>query len=552
MPDIFDELDIFDQVESEKPKLTGDPTIDMAGPNKELAVTQREAASPFMTAIKKAPSLTAPVQIAQNVIDIAKGANYALTNPSQVLSAIPTALSRPDKIFSEYIGRYSPENIRHTLINDPLGVIMDATVVGGIGRIGLRAAKKAIPVTTPEQMVAKAEGITQKILNPSKDVIVESLLRNSKIPAVRELAKVIKKAPTEKALLSSTDDAIKTIFNERDSIIKSNNFRMTDNHIKDLESFIQQRKSSGQINPSELRQMENVLAEEKAWYVKNANKFDRASGQSRKEYLQDITNSLLEKRIDGTKAVTQPARKQALDILRNGLKIGVEGNDPRIRSLNSTYAGLKDAREMLASQAAIVEQNANKGIVERLVLLTQSAVNPQAAATNIALKNARNIQKLSGKAEKLMAKATKNNVKRVIDEAISTENRKILGLPDLTPKYLKERVGFREEFGTTRAKGTSTRGVPTEDIIRKEGYVPPQLPAPKPKYLQEREKLPIESLGVKGQQRTALGSKETIPVRGASKRSTIDIEKKGASTKEILDESYKLAIEAKLKRMMNR
>lgn len=444
------------------PKLTGNPQVDMAGPNADLEQKQKEAASPYATAFERTTGLlSAPGRVSQNVIDIAKGVNTALTNPSQVVSA----LSRPDKIFSDYIKRYSPENIKSTLANDPIGVMMDATVVGGIGGVGLRAAKKAIPITTPEQMVSKAESITQRILNPSKDVIAESLLRNSKIPAVRELAKVIKKSPTEKALLANTDDAIKTIFNERDAIIKSNNFRMTDNYINDLENFISQRKSQGHLSSAEIKQMNDVVAEEKAWLVKNRSNFDRTAGQNRKEYLQDVTKRLLETRANGEKVITQPARKQALDILRDGLKRGVEGNDPRIREINATYAGLKDAREMLANQAAIVEQNANKGIVDRLVLLTQSAVNPQAAAINIALKNANHINKLSGQAEKLMSKAMKNKISAVIEDAISLEKAP-QGLSYLTPKYLREREStLPGTLGTKRKIGSGQRGIDTSKPI---------------------------------------------------------------------------------------
>lgn len=445
--------DEWSQYAETSPKLTGNPSIDMAESNKELA-TAKKATEPLeiLNKVTGYP-YTNPRILAENVGNIVK----PLARPLDTSMAILNAATHPVDALSSYIGRYSPENIKTTIKTDPLGVMMDATVIGGITTAGVKAGIKSIPQATPEQLISKAENITQRILNPSKDVIADSLLKNSKIPAVREMAKVIRKSPNEKVLLTNIDEAIKTNFKERQAIFESNNYKMTDNHIKALENFINQRKSQGQVSSAEVRQMETVLAEEKAWYIKNQDKFDRISGQSRKEYLQDLTKTLIDKRADGSSVITQPARKQALDILRDGLKTGVEGNDIRIRDLNSTYAGLKDAKEMLANQAAIVEQNANKGIVDRLLLMTQGISNPQAAAIKIALDNANNIKRLSGQAERLMQKAMKNRVSNVIKEAVSNEHSPILGIPDLTPKYLKERSKINIESLGTKPKASIDR-----------------------------------------------------------------------------------------------
>lgn len=461
-----DDLGIFDN----EPKLTGDPRIDMVDSNREVSDAKKEADKRTFSIDRinqvTGYPYTTPKNIGNNLLqllkapaDVGKTLIQIVTDPKGTAQSIAEQSRRPFDPLLNYMSRYSKDNIKDTLTKDPIGVMLDASMVGGLGTIGVKAGSKAIskaiPITTPEEMVSKAENITQRILNPSKDVIADSLLKNSKIPAVREAAKVIRKSPNEKALLVNLDDAIKTNFTERNLILESNNYRMTDNHIKNLETFINERKLAGQVNPSELRQMENVLAEEKAWYVKNKDSFNRVGGQKRKEYLQNITESLIEKRADGTKAITQPARKQALDVLRSGLMKEVEGNDLRVRDLNSTYSGLLDAKEMLANQAAIVEQNASKGTMERLVLLVQSAANPQAAAINIALKNAKNISRTSSQIEKLMANATKNRVKNVIDAAI--KNEEILGLPNLTPRYLRDRQEMKIDSLGTKTKAAIDR-----------------------------------------------------------------------------------------------
>lgn len=463
--------------ESSSNGLTGNSTIDMKGANEELAQAQQDVKD-VNRPLGELDKVTGwPYTNSKNIANNVGGVINSLTHPVDTASGLLKSFTHPVDALSQHLSRYSPDNIKSTLSSDPIGVMLDASMVGGLGTLGVKSAIKSIPKTTPEQLVGEAEGITQRILNPSKQEIADSLLKNSKIPAVREAAKIIKKSPTEQSLLNSINDAINTNFTERNNILKNNNYRMTDNHIKGLEDFINTRKAQGQVNDSELSQMNNVLSAEKAWYVQNKNSFDRIAGQGRKQELQDLTETLIERRNDGSQIITQPARKQALDVLRSGLMKEVEGNDLRVKNLNATYGGLKDAKEMIANQAAIIQQNAHKGIVERLLLMAQSAVNPQAAAINAALNNAKHISKLSSQVEKLMQKANKNKISQIMQNSIDNE-KPVLGIPDLTPKYLKERQNMKTELGTTRGKSFTEKGVPQKESIPSPGYVPPSLPSP--------------------------------------------------------------------------
>lgn len=446
------------------------------------------------------------------VMNLLKAPGYAMANQKETVTGILDTLKDPIGSTGKYLSdRYGSYNkIKETAYNDPIGTILDATVLrglGGVAKAGIKGGIESLPKPTPEKMISDSERLTNRILNPSKDVIADAILKKTKIPAVREAAKVIKKASNHKALINNMDEAIKTNFSQRQQIFEANNYKMTDNHIRDLEDFINQRKSKGQVTSAEIRQMETVLADEKAWHIKNKDKFDRISGESRKEYLQDLTETLIEKRADGSKVVTQPARKQALDILRNGLKEGVEGSDLRVKELNSTYAGLKDAKEMLAQQAAIVEQHINKGVIHRLLLLAQEVANPQSMAINMALRNAKDISKLSGRVENLMSNAMKNKVKMIINDAITSETKPLLGLPNLTPKYLRERQAITPEILGVKGKPVE-RGIPYKEAIEKYG-------APSTsKKVQVNLENPIKDIG-----------------------------------KNPGDESYRLSIEAKKKRM---
>lgn len=481
-------------LDEDKPKLTGNPIIDMADANKEVAlakegispigILERAVGVPIGSIEKNTGIPSMPSRYAKNAMDILKGIGNTVDvrHIPETLTVIGNTVDirKIGGNLSNYVGsRYgSLENANKTVMNDPLGVALDMTLAGGVLNAGVKAGIKAVPVTTPEQMIAKSEDIVQRILNPSKDVIADSLLKKSKIPAVEELAKVIKKAKSEQELLTSTDIAMKNIMEQRTQIFKNNNYKMTDNYISNAEKTLSKRKAEGQITESEIRQYENVIAEEKAWYVKNKENFDRLSAQERKEVLQRKTEPLLKAEQKGANTEDSRFRMQAMDELRGGLMRELEGNDPRVRELNKAWAGLKDARSYLADQAALVKQDANRGLSERLIMIAQGALNPQTAAINMALTRAKHISRLSGKAEKLMSEATKNKVSRVIEDAVSNESRP-LGLPDLTPQYVKDRIsGITGDLGTTRGKTFTTRGIPSKETIQSKGYVPPGLPSP--------------------------------------------------------------------------
>lgn len=258
----------------------------------------------------------------------------------------------------------------------------------------------------PDVLKRKAEKFTTEILNPPKADLAEYIAQGRQLPAVEQMTPIIKKSRTYGELLTNLRNTIKSSFEERNSILASNNFRVKPTYIKALEDSIIEAKAGGQRTPLEIKQMEDVLTREKVFYTKNRG-LDRVKAQARKEYLQKETRKLLE----GKNIQEQPARKQALDSLRRGLKEVVEAGDPNIARINSTYEGLSDAKDLLAGQEALSQKALTPGAIEKIfenIPIVRALFRPSDIPTQIAREAARQQSSLfskTGKIEKFMRKA---------------------------------------------------------------------------------------------------------------------------------------------------
>ena len=72
--------------------------------------------------------------------------------------------------FKEWgVGRYgTPEDFRRTVLQDPLGFMVDAWMTGGLAKLGLRTAKNKMPEFTPEMQGKMIEAIQKMDLAPIK------------------------------------------------------------------------------------------------------------------------------------------------------------------------------------------------------------------------------------------------------------------------------------------------------------------------------------------------------------------------------------------------
>jgi hypothetical protein len=239
-------------------------------------------------------------------------------------------------------------------------------------------------------------------LQPSKGELASYLEKGKKMPAVEELARTIKKSKNYTELRQNVDNSIKTIMGERNTILKQNNRRIGD-YTKELKNYIDDLKVRGQATPSEIQQMEDVLLREKDFMSKNP--LDRLTGQSRKEYLEDLTDSLLQKTERGAIIDTQPARNRALDKIRQGLRKEVEGNNYKIKELNSRYGGLREARKLVAGQEALAQKAVPESVLQKLINIITHPKDIPGEVARGALDRQMNLIKRTSKIETLMRKS---------------------------------------------------------------------------------------------------------------------------------------------------
>lgn len=259
---------------------------------------------------------------------------------------------------------------------------------------------------SPENLTRKAEKLTTEVLQPSKGELARSLENGKQLPAVKQGAEAITKSKNYTDLRNNLDNHIKDIFDERNSILKQNNKPIGTSYIDNLEKYIQEQAGKGQSTPSEIQQMQDVLDREKAFAVKNP--LDRISGQSRKEDLQDLTNTLLQKSEHGDVIDTQPARNRALNELRRGLKEAVEAGDAKIADLNSRYGGLRRAKQLIAGQEALINKEVPPHFLER-VPIVKGIVNQGKSVSegvmDMAVRRQKSLGSKTGKIETLIKMA---------------------------------------------------------------------------------------------------------------------------------------------------
>jgi len=323
---------------------------------------------PYLKFVGHLPMGTLPIK-GKQVVEMAGQVADIATNPADLLTLVPGL-------------KVAPKVIKG----------MEKTV-SGVKKAGKTRAYN------------KAEKITTEILQPSKGELASYLERGKPMPAIEEMARTIKKSKNYTELRQNVDNSIKKVMDERNTILRQNNRRIGD-YTKELKNYIDDLKAKGQATPSEIQQMEDVLLREKDFISKNP--LDRLSGQSRKEYLQDLTDSLLQKTEHGDIIDTQPARNRALDKIRQGLRKEVEGNNYKIKELNSRYGGLREARKLVAGQEAL----AQKAVPEKLMVrLLRFLTHPQDIPAEVARGALERNANLFNKTKAVQKLVTRANVK---------------------------------------------------------------------------------------------------------------------------------------------
>lgn len=218
---------------------------------------------------------------------------------------------------------------------------------------------------TSEGLTKKAQKMTTEILQPSKGQLEAYLKQGRQHPAIEQATDAMAEAKDYSSLKDHIAEAVSGKMGERNKILAENNFPVGREYVRPLIKEVRSmRRPGSQVTDAEYGQAKNVLKSEFDYL--RANKPSRLDAQSRKEYLQDLTERLLEKNDLGENVSREPARSRALDTLRSGLKDAVEGGDPRVRALNETYGGLHDAKGLAAGQEALAQKAIPENMLEAI------------------------------------------------------------------------------------------------------------------------------------------------------------------------------------------
>lgn len=357
-------------------------------------------------------------------------AEYAEGIPSDVGLALQKGnlSSLPQDILSTIQGQKPAQYgdlIRTTgfggILNNPISATIGTLASLGTNIGANRAAElttqpavngldKILNPGTPD-LIKRAQDIATQILQPSKGELTDYLSQGKVLPAVEQAAKIITKSKNYGDLTQNINNSIKTIFDQRNDILKNNNFPVNTDYMKPLQDLIDDTIQRGQATPSEIQQMQDVMSREQAFHTQNVGSFDRLAAQDRKEYLQNQTQTLLKKLSTGDIIDTQPARTLSLNALRDGLKTAVEGGDQQVSALNSTYGGLLRAKELVSGQNALAQKEITPHpIPDMIQKVTGLFLKPQETALDIATSNLNNLSSRTSQIESLMNTVRKRGV----------------------------------------------------------------------------------------------------------------------------------------------
>ena len=138
----------------------------------------------------------------------------------------------------------------------------------------------------------------------------------------------------------------------------------------------------------------------------NLRDFDLLDAQSRKEYLQDLTNRLLQRREGGEIVDLDPARNRALDALRRGLSKVINATDEKIAEINETYGGLLRAKELAAGQEALAQKSSSPNVLQKVIrgvikTVSGRGANPSVTIMESAAARNKDVRNITGDIEKL-------------------------------------------------------------------------------------------------------------------------------------------------------
>lgn len=258
--------------------------------------------------------------------------------------------------------------------------------------------------------IEEAEELTTRVLQPRTKDLANSLKSGNFPKAVQISSRFIKKSKNFGELRENLKAVKQSTIEARNRILAEKNRPFSGEYINSLRKFIRDRSSKGQLKKSELNALNNVLQEEIEFYNKNRSTFDLVGAESRKEFLQDLTERVLTKIEGGQKTQTQPFRQQALNVLRRALKNEIEKVDPRIAPLNEQFSGLNSAENLASIKDAESKKEIPKTLIAKLIDKTFLRLFSGGRATfgtsvSDLIRLEQNLPQMTGRIESLSKKA---------------------------------------------------------------------------------------------------------------------------------------------------
>lgn len=264
--------------------------------------------------------------------------------------------------------------------------IVQGAITGGIFAAGggalLGTAGKGVSATAGAindklDFTGRSQKLAAEILQPTKKEMTEILQKPSvgkdgkvlsQNNVITALTKHVERSKTFKDLKGHLSATTSALFDERNKILQENNYDITDQYLNPLKNKIKELKENQVATPSQIKAAETRLAQEQDYINSIGGTMTRLQGQARKEAIQDSTEPLLKKKQSGSLSADESNDKVALDAIRQGLRLAVNGSDDRVIAINQEYKGLKRAVELIAGRESDALKAEDIGILQKIAM----------------------------------------------------------------------------------------------------------------------------------------------------------------------------------------
>jgi len=287
------------------------------------------------------------------------------------------------------------------------GAITGGVLGGAFGLIGSGISKIGSKIASRPGVEERAIKLASEILQPSKKEASLAIEKGGSAEAVKALVKNVKKSEDFSELRSHMTGTTEALFEKRNNLLKTNNFDVGEKYLEPLKENIAKLEKDKLVSPAQIDRMKQALEQETAWLAEQGGTVSRLQAQARKEALQELTQPLLKKKNAGNLSLNEANTMKALDSIRFGLKEAVEGGDDVVANINSQYAGLNRAIELISGREAMalnaVELSKLQKVVAPIIELMSASTGAGSAqfVARLASKQQSKLVKLTGKLEKL-------------------------------------------------------------------------------------------------------------------------------------------------------